>query len=223
MRKRSVEFRPESPQFDIREPQPATKHIPAWYKSTPVVSDKTLTAKRCVPLLDGLTAGYIISLPVDVYWDDERTDGPKYWYDAPFQQVSMHAPSQTEIFEIDESFDTQPYKWLNHFHIKTPKGYSMLFVHPINRTELPFYSFTGFVDTDKHPLVINFPFVIKKGFKGLIPAGTPLIQAIPVKREEWNGVMKDVDVAYEYPKQYEVLNPPFAWYKRNFWEKKRYQ
>ena len=221
----NIEFRPEMPQYDIPKPQPATKFIPEWYKKTPVVSEQMLTAKRCVPLLDSLSAGYIIPLPVDVYWDDDRdpSEGKKYWYDAPFEQVSMHSPTQTEMFEINENFGTQPYKWINHFHIKTPRGYSMLFTHPINRTELPFYSFTGFVDTDKHPIVTNFPFVIRKGFKGVIPAGTPLIQAIPVKRDAWRGVMKDEDQAFRYARQFEVFNPPFAWYKRNWWTKKQYQ
>jgi len=85
-----------------------------------------------------------------------------------------------------------------------------LFIHPVNRTELPFHSLTGLVDTDKHPIIINFPFFIKAGFVGTIPAGTPLIQAIPIKRDGWQMKMKDEDKAHSYLKQYEVTNPPFC-------------
>lgn len=222
MRNKKIEFRPRNPQYDILQPKPASLYIPEWYKQTPQVNEKTLTAKKCVPMLDALTAGYIIPLPVDVYWDENK-DGRKWQVDAKTEIVSEHLKVQTELFDIDDSYDSQPYKWVSQWHITTPKGYSTLFVHPNNRTELPFHSFTGFVDTDKHPVIVNFPFVIKKGFSGTIPAGTPMIQAIPIKREDWQMEMKDMHTPHTYLKEYEVFSPPFGWYKRNFWSKKRYQ
>lgn len=220
-KKRKIIFKPRSPQFDILEPKPSSTHIPQWYKDTPAVNEKILTAKRCVPMLDALSAGYIISLAEDVYWDEDSEN--KYHVDSKVELVSRHMPIQTSNFDIGDSYETQPYKWINQFFIETPKGYSTLFVHPLNRLDLPFYSFTGFVDTDNHPLIVNFPFLIKKGFKGVIPKGTPLIQAIPIKREDWNSSMKDTDKPHLYVKEYEVLNPPFGWYKRKWWTKKRYQ
>ena len=33
--------------------------------------------------------------------------------------------------------------------------------------------------------MINFPFFIKEGFTGLIPYGTPIVQIIPFKRDDW--------------------------------------
>ena len=219
--KRKVEFRSRAPHLDIPPPRPASTFIPDWYKKTPPVAEKILTAKRCVPIIDALSAGYIIPLAADVHWDSSKEN--PYWSDAKTDLVSSHYQVQTENFDIDDAYDTRPFKWVNQFHIKTPKGYGMLFTHPINRTDLPFHSFTGFVDTDKHPLIVNFPFVIKEGFSGVIPAGTPLIQAIPVKREDWEMSIKDEDTPYVYVKEYEVLNPPFGWYKRKVWQKKKYQ
>jgi hypothetical protein len=215
-----IEFRPSHPEYDIPLPRPASAFIPDWYKKTPIVSEKVLTAKRCVPIIDSLSAGYIIPLPADVHWNP---DGSKPWADSKLEVVSMHHASQTENFDLGDEYETQPWKWINNFHIQTPKGYSTLFVHPVNRTELPFYSFSGLVDTDKHPLITNFPFAIKKGFSGVIPAGTPMIQAIPVKREDWEMKMKDEDKAYRFVREYEVMNAPFAWYRRNVWQKKKYQ
>lgn len=223
MRNRQVEFRPAYPQFDLPPFKPASKYVPTWYKKTPIVAEKTLTAKRCVPILDALTSGYTLETPVDIHWDYRKaeTESP-YWYDAKFQFVSVHYKAQTESFDLADNLDPQPYKWNNFWHIKLPKGYSAVFTHPINRTELPFVSFTGIVDADKHPLIINFPFFIQKEFVGVIPAGTPIIQFIPFKREKWTGVIKDSNKSYRYAREYEVFEPPFAWYKRNWWTKKTY-
>jgi hypothetical protein len=220
-KRKTIEFRARHPELDIAEPKPASSVIPSWYKITPQVNEKILTAKKCVPMLDALSAGYVITLPVDIYWDEEKER--KYWYDSKVELISQHHPVQTNKFDTGEEYESQPYKWDNNYHVKTPKGYSTLFVHPINRLDLPFYSFTGFVDTDKHPLITNFPFLIKKGFRGIIPKGTPIIQAIPIKREDWTGEVKDTNKPYEYVKEYEVFTPPFGWYKRNWWTKKRYQ
>jgi hypothetical protein len=41
------------------------------------------------------------------------------------------------------------------------------------------------VDTDKHPIMVNFPFFLKENFSGVIPYGTPIVQVIPFKRENW--------------------------------------
>jgi hypothetical protein len=55
----------------------------------------------------------------------------------------------------------------------------------------------GVVDTDTYNAPVNFPFVLKNvNFEGLIPAGTPIAQVIPFKREEWKmqiGTEKDLE------------------------------
>jgi hypothetical protein len=106
--------------------------------------------------------------------------------------------------------------------MKTPKGYSTFFVHPVNRLDLPFHSFSGLVDTDKFPVEVNFPFLIKKDFVGIIPAGTPIAQAIPVKRESWTSEI-DPSSSYELPAFVHTMhNPPFNFYKKHFWTRKKY-
>jgi hypothetical protein len=52
--------------------------------------------------------------------------------------------------------------------------------------ESPFTILDGIVDTDSYNAPVNFPFVLNDwGFEGLIPAGTPMAQVIPFKRESW--------------------------------------
>jgi hypothetical protein len=43
----------------------------------------------------------------------------------------------------------------------------------------------GIVDTDGYNAAVQFPFIIDEGFEGIIPAGTPIVQVIPFKREDW--------------------------------------
>ena len=49
----------------------------------------------------------------------------------------------------------------------------------------------------------NVPFFIKSGFEGVIPAGTPIAQLIPIKREKWvyaqswGNTAKQVEIAKE--------------------------
>jgi hypothetical protein len=217
---KKIKFISSSPEYKVPYPIPASKVVPQWYRKMPGSKNLTETVKKCVPFLDALTSGYVITLPVDVYWNEEAQ---KFMYDSPFSIESDHAAEQTDEVEIDKDYDEQPHKWINRWEIKTPKGYSCLFIHPLERTELPFYSFSGIVDTDKHPLVVNFPFVIKKGFSGLIPAGTPIIQIIPFKRDKWESVIVDDREYNRDVEEYKVQNPPFGWYKRNWWTKKEYR
>ena len=50
-----------------------------------------------------------------------------------------------------------PIKALNQWHIKTPPGWSTLFVAPLNRDNDIFQAIPGIVDTDKFTENINFP------------------------------------------------------------------
>lgn len=206
-------------ELDIMKPMPTSRFIPQWYRKMDTSTKYVETVKKCVPVLDALTAGYVIPLHSDVVWNSK--DGV-FVSQSKIAVNSDHMKEQTSDVYIAPEFDPQPHKWINTWHIKTPPGYSTLFIHPLNRMDLPFHSFTGIVDTDKHPIVINFPFVIRKDFDGLIPAGTPIIQAIPFKRDDWEMTVKDTGESHKYPKSYEIDQPPFAWYKRNWWSRKLY-
>jgi hypothetical protein len=64
---------------------------------------------------------------------------------------------------------------------------------------------------------------MKNGFSGTIPAGTPIIQAIPFKRDDWKMEFPNKEESYSYKDFYKWFDPPMAKYKRFFWKKKRYQ
>ena len=217
-RPKKVKFQSIHPEFDVPKPEPASKSMPDWYRKMAGVQGTIMTVKKCVPFLDAMTAGYTISLPVDVNFD-----GKDFSELSKVVVVSMHHKEQISEVPILNGFSEQPYKWENFFTVTTPKGYSTLFVHPTNRYDLPFLSISGVVDTDAHPVPVNFPFFLKEGFTGIIPAGTPIIQAIPFKRENWVSEVDDFTAPKEHPEAYRMHNPPFGFYKKHWWSRKTYR
>lgn len=217
---KKITFHSSNTGLDIAKPMPTSRSMPEWFRQMPGVSDGIQTVKKCVPFLDALTMGYTIPLSADVMYDSESG---RFVSNAVISINEDHHPKQTENVILPPEFDTQPHKWINQWHIKTPKGYSTLFVHPLNRVDLPFHSFTGVVDTDKHPMVINFPFVLRKDFNGIIEAGTPIIQAIPFKRDTWDMDVIDTGKSYKYDHNYANLDAPLAWYKRVSWSRKTFR
>ena len=218
---KKITFHSTRTDLEILQPLPSTKNVPSWYRKMPGVIDGVQTVKKCVPFLDSLAMGYHIPLPADIHWDKEKQEGR---YSAQAQLYSEHFLVQSQDVVLPEEFDPQPHKWANFWHIKTPKGYSTLFIHPLNRLDLPFYSVSGVVDTDSHPLITNFPFFMRKGFEGTIEAGTPMVQAIPFKRDRWYSEVLDKFGSYQGDHMaHEVMKAPFGWYKRKHWSKKEFR
>jgi hypothetical protein len=101
-----------------------------------------------------------------------------------------------------------------------------LFTQPLNHTESPFLTLSGVIDTDNWSGsdVLNFAF--KKDFEGLIPKGTPYVQIIPFKREEWNlEISKSIDHSASELRNTvsnSRLNSQSGYYRDNLWNKKGY-
>ena len=107
--------------------------------------------------------------------------------------------------------------------IKTPPGYSCIFTNPLNKNS-PIKIIDGVVDTDSFHQV-NFPFYwtgdINKELT-IIQKGTPLIQVIPFKRENWKMSVKksELDTYREKMKLSQFLKDN---YKKLFWKKKSFK
>jgi Family of unknown function (DUF6065) len=173
----------------IAEPVPAKSVIPDWLRKLPPVDkahvtagDNGLTIKRCMPFLDALTTGWILPLgatvrleirdqgrTVDAGWEVERV------------MVSHHNPHQVAGNPRDPR---PPCKFHNYWTIKSPPGWSCLFVPPLNRPSPVVEVIAGVVDTDTYHSLINFPFIAtaRDGVYTL-ERGTPLVQVIPFRRE----------------------------------------
>lgn len=183
----------------IPEPIPSNRHMPDWYKYLPGKIDKkdkldNSTIKRCAPVLDALTMGWIIPLCADVEFITNK-DGSSVTFKSNFYKSVVETHTMAQLGTDDHPNDQSPkppMKFINWWMIKVPKGYSVLFVPPLNRPDKRFECFSGVVDdgymgTDCLEY-INFPFYFhEKNFTGIIEAGTPLVQVIPFKRD---GIIK---------------------------------
>jgi len=216
---------------DFFPPKPAIKDVPEWYKNTPeyfgdqgkkitTLGDTPHTIKKCIPVFDAITAGYILYTQVDV--QVIHKDGLPYynWSDQdaiafhPIEQAPLH-PARNEA----------PYpKWNNPYAIATPPGYSVLFTQPMHRQSI-FTILDGVVDTDTYKAPVNFPFVLNDvKWEGIIPAGTPMAQVIPFKRESWEHKIGSDKERIEQNKINQKLKVFFFnSYKKQFWFKKEYR
>jgi len=147
----------------------------------------------------------------------------------------MHPVDQLGDMPFSPEFSKYAYKWDNPYTIKTPPGYSVMFSHPVNMPYLPFYTLSGVVDTDNYFQPVLFPFIAKNNFNGVLPAGTPIVQVIPFKRDDWKSEVYDkgmspkytldrADVSWEYESQrYDKDgNAMGGMYKRDYRKKKKY-
>ena len=218
-------------------PKPASSFIPEWYKSIPglVGEEKkhgihinnpgtsNSTIKGCSPFLDALVTGYIWSAPVDI---EIRKEDNNYFFRWRTEGVFVTEHTYDQHPGVPPAFNGKDFimKWAFNYIIETPKGYSTLFTHPLNRNDLPFKTFSGIVDTDEYNLPVQFPFQILKMEEDLliIEKGTPLCQIIPFKRENWKSEKENISDLAKRINEFNFKSKIIKSYKKNFWKKKRY-
>jgi hypothetical protein len=213
-------------------PVPASQDIPEWYKkmTTNYSDSKNLaestrfqTIKRCMPVFDAITAGYILYTYSDIYIERGEDFNISYSWSNQEQMpdmITLHPDYQVKGY-LNKEFPTGAPKYKNPWCIKTPKGYSILIVPPAHR-ESPIKILEGVVDSDKYTDAVQFPFIVKDEFEGLIPAGTPLAQIIPFKREVFK-MQIGTDLEKAGQDAFEVRSSFFGSYRNHFRTKKEYK
>jgi hypothetical protein len=189
-----IEFYCDPALYDvIPHPRPAAKSIPSWFKAIKPVTEtgrdqfdgKGFTAKKCMPLLDAMTAGWIIPLFGDV---NVRTNDDCSLIDTgnnPLGPIIEGHPLDQIGGKTSPTYPGHALKFINPWVIRTADGVSSLFMPPLNSFEKRFTCLAGMVDTDRYPKQVNFPAVWHlSDFDEVIPAGTPLVTVIPVRRAD---------------------------------------
>jgi hypothetical protein len=176
------------------KPYPAIKNLPEWWKKIPAYSNPenkfdlspapSVTVKRCVPTLDILGSGYYVPLWADLFVT-QQNEYPYIRWNTSAPVVNTWPEEQVSSFKFVDGYSKTFFKNLHGWTIRTPPGWSCLFIHPVAYPDLPFYSISGIVDTDIYDGEINVPFVIKNKFEGIIEKETPMFQVIPFKRDKW--------------------------------------
>jgi len=241
---KEIEFSAHEDYFAQKEdyPIPIKLNIPEWYKKLEHSFEKQ-TVKGCMPFLDTLTSGYLLKMPQDFYikHNVENDKGKKDSFHSFgmngvhnfLHQKYINLNSKIELHNIDQikgsllidkNKNLPIYKIMNPWKIKTPKGYSCLFVSPLNNSDDRFSILSGIVDTDSFPLEINFPIIINGDkypvLETTIKKGTPYVQIIPFKRDFWKMSIKPRT-------QKEIQNNSVFFklkilniYKEKYWSKK---
>jgi hypothetical protein len=214
----------------IAAPVPAREALPDWFRRLAPVdknhlstTDNALTVKRCMPFLDALMAGWILPLAatvridirdngqtVDTGWDFDKT------------MVSNHHPYQVNGHPMQPR---PPCKFHNHWTIRTPKGWSCLFIPPMNQPNGVVEVAAGIVDTDEYTSLIHFPFFATAP-DGLytLEKGMPLVQVIPFRREDLQlpGTVR-AETADEAAERQRILRATSAgdgWYRKEARERR---
>ena len=137
-----------------------------------------------------------------------------------FDLIGNRGAPGTNSMPIPSDYYQNEFTWMTQWEAETPSGYSSFYTHPINRPELPFYTISGVMDTDKWYVTGNHPFIIKKGFEGVIPMGTPMMSIIPFKRDSWISDKREMSQIEHDVLQSKVQRHATAGYKKECWERK---
>jgi hypothetical protein len=245
-----IEFsiHPDLADNNIIKPKPAKKFLPDWYKKVEPHDFPVRNIKGCIPFLDGITAGYTLPLPQDFhlnynFFDKEKQlPAIRYHYGYAMSasneelhkyNLNSHTPQEHNMNQLGGhgSFPVEKngkifsfLKILNPWLIKTPPGYSCLFIPPILNENDYFHIIPAIVDTDKFKLWVNFPIIINADvypkFEKIFTQGTPYVQIIPFKRESWKSKFS----TFENNKkdQFNYLSELVNIYKKQIWFKKKW-
>jgi len=218
----------------LEKPKPATEYIPKWYKEAKSYTDPSgkkapnldgkphATIKRCMPVWDLMTAGYIIETPYDIYVR-QTPEGPYFQWSG----------NDAIAFQIVEQFQNHPYsrdinyavRIIHPWSIKTPKGWSVLICEPQHHEPTAIITANGIVDTDTYSLPFNMFLKLRDpNFEGMIHAGTPFVQVIPFKRENWISKLGGEKERQKHNVDAnKFITVFFDRYKKFWWSKKEYK
>jgi hypothetical protein len=221
-------------------PSPIIKTIPEWYRKADRFAKKldgtfwkgpdngkVPTWKACPAIFDIMGTGYTLKTPCDIEFIEKDSKTLTVTIsDARYKEFCTPRQKMPQ-FEHPEGYHHGHFAWFPDWGVETPEGYSVLYSQPFNRFELPFLTTSGIIDNDTVNLLGSMPFFIRKGFSGVVPAGTPFVQLIPFKREDWSSeiIIEDENMIYEKNRtnsmKYRV--PDGGVYKNKVWKPRRYE
>lgn len=225
---------------DKYHPALAKTLIPKWYSSADRYEKnlsngeyylnneggKMLSFKACPALLDIFTSGYIYTTPCDLTFFKNGEGITVVKTEQGFEDFCDSRQPMPNFF-VPEGYSENHFHWYPNWAPEVPEGYSAIYLSPINRFDLPFITTAGIIDNDKMNTPGLIPFFLRKDFEGVIPSGTPYLQIIPFKREDWKMDLK----FYNYTEILERHNQQAnlyrtkngGEYKKHTWFRKRYE
>lgn len=198
----TIEFRTFSKKaYAELRPVAAKEFQPEWWKKQKVRVDHrgrmSQTIRSCPSMQDWLSMGYYIVADEDIpvmngtNWD--WPDGSEQFKTLSdknhFSQSHPSAQLQDSIEYMGaDSPVKDAFKISSRWNMKTPEGYSVLFLDPFMFSNKFFACWQGVIDTDRFSINMDNAQIIfypKVDHSFIIERGTPLVQIFPFKREEW--------------------------------------
>lgn len=246
-------LRPSTSKLSSSLPQPTQNNIPNWYRDADrfaknqktneyIKANKQIcpfpkegteddyglmpTWKACPAILDGFLTGYVLKTPCDIKFFKKGHSIEVDVKDKNYKDFCTKRYPMPQ-FEQPKGYYREHFAWYPDWGISLPDGYSCLYLNPINRFDLPFWNTTGIVDNDKINISGTFPFFLLKDWEGILPAGTPYMQIIPFKRENWEHNIEILDKKSMYKEIYDNMlfyrQPDGGVYKSKIWSKREYK
>ena len=217
-------------------PVSASSKIPDWWKKqlsyfkndkNIINGSQLLTIKKCAAIFDSMSIGYYLLAPSDISIDATgevvKIEIPAGIAHMVKEFISRHSNEQIDNYPIDDSYHKDVIRIHPQWVVKTKRGFSCLFINPMNYSNNSILAIPGVIDTDSYLSDGFLSFFIKKGFKGIIPQGTPLIQVIPFKRQNWiHSILLDGSDIIK--KQRLAIRSTYQnGYKNKFWFRKNFK
>jgi hypothetical protein len=237
----------------ISVPAPSQNYIPDWYKDAdrfakmpngeyykatkevcPFPKEGTTddygkipTWKACPAILDSFMTGYVLKTPCDIdFFKNEQGIIDVKVHDSRYKNFVTKRPPMAQ-FEHPMGFYKYHFAWYPDWEISLPEGYSAIYLTPMNRFDLPFLNTSGIIDNDKVSLAGTFPFFVSEGWEGTIPEGTPYMQFIPFKRENWSSEVEILNTSQIYTRMMDnakfYRQPDGGIYKNKVWSRREYK
>lgn len=216
-----------------------SEQMVSFTKDGKTFDHKYPTWKSCPAILDVFISGYYLFTPCDIEVKINKNfnsdgvpatiDFSDEWKNPVFGPPICQPRGTEEGLPHPEGYYNYNYTWILNWFTQVPEGYTVFFTHPINIENLPFKTMSGFIDSANILLGTGrFPFYLKENWEGIIPAGTPFAQVIPIKNESWEAeiVEHSVEEMFAMKKQmheeYRIGNA-LTPYKDLDWLKKHYE
>ena len=175
--------------------------IPEWFQNIPSFSKhkenitaagEGATIKMCPGLEDFFKIGYVVPLWCDVYVELKNED--EWRWRVPYAKFDfdIHPTWQYKDYLPPEAHKNTALilKAYCPWKVKTPKGVSLLQLPMSYHFDARFSLMSGIIHTDMHHW-INQQLVINKEGETLIPRGTPLGMYVPIRRENYNLIVRE--------------------------------
>jgi hypothetical protein len=165
--------------------------LPEFWKRMSGTNYNHDTVKKCPGINDWMLTGFIISAWSDIVITQSEEFGTSAVLRNGADGASAHAPSQCIDLLTDKSHYHGTVKLPGTWHIKTSPGWSIMIVPLWYWKDQPWEALPGIIHTDNHHTEINFNFTMKSTKESItIPAGSPIVQIIPFKRDAVSAVSR---------------------------------